>query len=483
MQARGEYDCAVYGDGPHGLFTAYLLVQNGERVVVIREPRTHANSLRFMPGFDSKGVIHYFLNRWGMKKIPQLESPSKSLYAMNVMSVNSVASLQGDLKRKQMGGLLYESSTTKVRKLVECLSELEKSESSIVRFMDDFSGSLLKSQEKYKKYLPHLPIDVRWKRSLKRTLKNVTPLSQKKKAQSTEVASAYFSRERMLFEGVHGLFRLGRTHGKGTAPSLGSHSVLGSALELFILRRAPFVLDQGEVFCAELRRILESKGVQFVNTADRVNFKQDGSGDWDAFFSVHGSTDLAHLRFSNFIMAHDLQRDTLKYFDDKSKKRLESEFLPNGALRVEYDFSVDAAFLPEQQTGDAVFSDEGFSPLFFSLTVVEKTVHVSLKADIATRTSSEMESILLRPEVLKQRLIRKIREIFPSLSDARFKDDRFHSERVFEFSPARGVSTRVSGVWTSNRLSYPEMGAFSPVLSSIELARRFAKKRKRELVL
>lgn len=481
MEARGEYDCAVFGSGPDALFTAFLLVLNGERVVVIREPKaTSFSSFRFMPGYDSKGVVHYFLKRWGMKKIPAIESESGVLQAMNA---HWIADLRGDLKRRELGGLYHEAPTPRIKKLIECLSVFEKDPSHLERFLKEFSNSLIKSQEKYKKYIPNIPIDRRWKMTLRKTLKELK-LTQTVPS-GTNSNAGLSSREQVLLDVVHGLFRHGRTRGKGASPRYGYQTVLGSALELHTLRGAPFVMGEASEFCGEMKRILESKGVQFIGS-DRVNFKQDTSGSgWDAFYAEKDATHLAHIRFQNLIIAHDIRKDALSLFDEKSRKRIESEFLPTLALRLEYDFSVRSVDLSEFKTGDYVYADQSSEPLFVSLTCRDSKseTHLSVKTDIVVQNSAELEKLLLRPEILKVRLAKKIREIFPSLEGAQFNSEQFHSEQIFEFSPGRGIFTRVSGVLASTYVSYPEMGSFSPVLSSIELARRFARKRKREFVL
>jgi hypothetical protein len=246
---------------------------------------------------------------------------------------------------------------------------------------------------------------------------------------------------------------------------------------------APFALDRADAFCAEMRRILESKGVLFIGDAGRVNFKQEGAGGWDGFYAESGSGDLSHIRFQHFIIAHNFKRESLKHFDEKSRKKLESEFVESSSISIEYSFRVRSQDLPELKTGEYVYGEVGAQPIFVSLTEKEGSVLLSVKTEVVCAQLSEIEALLARSDLLKIRLRKKMREIFPSLLDSKFLDESFHLERVEEFAPGRGINTRMRGVWSAGPLAFPEMGSFSSLLASIEITRRFVRHRKRELVL
>jgi hypothetical protein len=86
--------------------------------------------------------------------------------------------------------------------------------------------------------------------------------------------------------------------------------------------------------------------------------------------------------------------------------------------------------------------------------------------------------------VAERRLLREIRESLPGLAiDAAHSEIATEIHRERRFRTGIGVKGHASRVWHAHHQSYPQMAEYGPIVAAIEIARRRARRKGRELFI
>lgn len=484
MENQGRYDCAIFGESLAGMVAALLLSRQGERVVLIPEPKSRVRDSRLQFGMEENGILYGLLLRWGLSD-EQLKAPSTSNPKVEIVSDQMTVSLRQDLAQKSLGSPRYEVPDATANALWDALIEIEKDGAWLKQFEAEFLKGLIREKEGWKRYvfIPKSAARV-WAKSLRKALGQ--RLKSSKFAQLSRVAESHEGgRRHELFKGASFLMGPGRFR-----ISSGRFPLIQTLLEIYALRRTPFAFKNGEQLKEKLKKVLKHQGVEFIKDGENVNFKRDSSGEWEGFFGSSKEGSLMHFRFANFVFAHSLNARTLSLFEDQARKGLERELNDDPCVHVRWRAIVPSETLPHASGAElvAIFDDD--APIRISIygrddgmelkdgeSLIEATAWLPLLSD---KRQDELESLRSK---LKPRMEREILKAFPGLDLSQMSSIQFECERLRDFLPGSGVRSKDRAIWHVNHTSFPSLGEFGPVVAGIELARQFARKQGRELRL
>jgi len=484
MENQGRYDCAVFGESLAGMVTALLLTRQGERVILIPEPKARVRDSRLQFGLEEQGILYRLLLRWGLTE-SQLESIGTEDARVEIVSDSMAVSLRDDLKLQGLGSPRYEIGDATAGALWDALHEIEKDGSWRKHFQDEFLKGLMREKEGWRRYafVPRSAARV-WSRSLRKALSQ--KLKSSKISQLSQVNDpGQSARRNELFSGAAFLMGPGRFR-----ISSGRFPLLQTLLEIYALRRTPFAFKNGEPLREKLRQVLKSQGVRFIQDGENVHFKRDSSGEWEGFFGNPKDGAIVHFRFNHFMFAHSLNARSLALFEDDARKKLERELRDDPCVYMRWRAHADSRALPFPAGTELVGIFDRDAPIRVSIYGKEdgtdlKTGEslIEVTAWLPIHSGRGKDEIAALRAKLQPRIEREIFRVFPGLTADCLSKIEFECERLRDFSPGSGVRSRDRTIWHVNHTSFPSLGEFGPVVAGIELARQFARRDRRELKL
>lgn len=486
MENQGSYDCAVFGDGLAGMVTALLLSQQGERVVMIPEPKARSRDLRLQFGLEPDGIFYRFLKRWGALdeshnfsdvKDPQIEIVSPSMTVL----------LRNDLKDIRLGSPRFEVDDPSSKILWDALAVLESDLTWVKTFEKELIAGLIRKEKGWQRYafLPRSANKV-WSRSLKKSLAQFLKPGQYSKLRKKHRKDQSTERQQELFKAIAFLMGPGRFR-----ISPGKSPLLQTLVDAYALRKSPFSGKSQESFREHLRAVLKQKGVTFIDDDQSVHFKKKEIGGWEGFFGNSNNDSLVHFSFLNFIFAHSLTPKTLSFFEEASRRKLELELVDDPCMYVRWQAYCPSHFLPYSSGAEMVIGVESDWPIRLSVfgqpdgeNIPENHSELVATAWLPLSFKKEPQADIPGLELkLKARVEREVLRTFPALTIEDLSSIQFHFERLRDFEPNSGVKSKDKSIWHVNHTSYPSLGEYGPIVAGMELARKFARKNKREFRL
>jgi hypothetical protein len=464
MESQGRFDFAIFGENMAAWVAALLLARQGERVLILPEKREKPEFVgRILFGLEPGGLLLRMLERWGLpKKMLQACPPAH----MECLTPETSLWIQGPLDEEMLGSPGYEFRGAAYDKLREVVRSMEAAPEWRADFENEFLRRVGLGTRKNWRWVPFLPdAPASWKRAVRKT---VNPRGR----------GLRLPKEASTGEGTGRLIRgMGHLLYRDEAWIRRAPNPIQVASDLFALRNAYFSDEIFPSIREEFRKILRGSGVEFLPDDVVPHFKRDSSGMWEAFYESNHKQ-LSLLRFDNLIFARQLEPAALSRFEADAQKLVEADLQKTEFDRYELEVRFQKNPFPFQEPAELVSR----SP---SGGWVRLSVYQEPRSMVRVGAWIPVDGVQTKGDskiVAERRLLREIRESLPGLaidSDHSEISTEIHRER--RFRTGIGVKGNVSRVWHAHHQSYPQMAEYGPIVAAIEIARRRARRKGREL--